>query len=1668
MEWCRRNRDMQSGRQAGSGRPGADLDLEGRGTTLLRRLAPYLVTVAAACVLLTGAGPARAQHPNVARGFSPSGMFDVGGLDVVNGFNGNLVITIPIGQKYPVGGLMGSYSFSLMYNSNVWSHAIVGEGGGIDAPDAISDPVANAGLGWRFSLGRIGTDFGIGGFEEPINGEENAYYAPDGSEHYLYGAPTDPAWYSIDGSHLRFLTAAQELDFPDGMRHTFNGDGYPLSILDQLGNGLLVTSYVRFPAPNQDLYSEWDIQDTSGRVHHVYFRLTGYTGNEQRLVVDHIDLATFGGGVATYTFLYNDETAPEMGTQTVQMTGAGTMDPAGWNPRVFLLTKLLLPADASGYRASYRMPIASYQAQHSNPDNHPGPINGMIFPTAGSATWSYSIQPLPQPSSKKAPLNTIWSNALAVATRSLFDAGGNRIGDWNYSGTPLTGAPGNEVTRQLIYPPADPSSPGTGHSVVTYYSTCVHSTCFGTGVPDTYAVEYGLPFSRLQPGDGAGRFLSQQIFEQAGAAHPIRSIYVTYENDGTNLDSDEPIYANQRQQSERTFYLDDPLGTAASSACWSQATACSSVTTDSSDYDGFGHYRQQTTSDTFVAMGTPHIERTEWNQFLPGPPANNQPWILDTYTSKQQQEGLGVERQEAVFEPGTGFLLCSRRLKSGTTRSVHDVVVTADRDASGNVLVERGYGGDTRTVSTAGTCPGGNDVPAYTYSHTYSSGARRATTVQLATGQTLSLLNLAIDPGSGLASMSTDSSGVPTSFTYDAMGRLLTTSPGGDATTTVTYQLGDTAPPLVTRTVGQTLAKETWQLDGLGRTVQDAITLPGTGPPATTTARYNALGWKLFVTEPSSGNGTSFQGYDAFGRPGRVTTADGKYSFYGYTGARKISRTTYVQQRTQQRDAKGNLVWVTGEVAAITGETYDGRGRLLEVMDPAGTRTHYHYDVGGRLEAVLTATSSGNQVRSFQYDGRGFLVREVSPEGGAAGYRYDARGNVTQKSTAAGTVFSTYDAAGRLLSVSAPAGTVSAKLKELEYDTAPNGFGKLATAHAYNWRSADSCAVPFEIRQDLAYDPNHGRVSQETTTLLHGGALEEWVQSYVYDGAGRITQTTYPNCLALCNAPPRTVTTNYAYGRPVSVPGFASAISYNPNGMLATINHQNGVVFTQTPDPAGMPRPGALGVQGSTSPWQLESYSYDAAGNVTQIGGKSFIYDADSRLATATVPGAGAQPYQEYTYDAFGNLTQIASGIGPGNVSTYVSYGTDAATNHLQGAVYDGAGSLASFQGSAYLWDPLEQLTDVNTGSEVWVHTYDAAGERVWSWRTSPSRIDNYALRGEDGHVLSLFTKSGGSYTWEDYVYREGELLAAQLSTSHVTHFDVDHLGSVRLETGDSGTTYRDYWPFGQEATTPTSSERMRFAGHERDLGVLSSTADDIDYMHARYYRPLFGRFLSADPRRAQAGNPQSWNRYAYVLNNPLIYIDPDGEEISLSGLTQDQRKDLLYQLANFTGNLYRVDANGNLALVNVGDSSSMTATKFLNDAIASPTVYPVVSTQGQNQWNKEAKQIEINFSSFTGADYGKVDPRTFNLGSTLVHELFHAVTGLKDTNKNGVLSMSVGWTGPVVDFENKIRAERGLPQRESYGVELTFSGKEKFRFNHVDSRHPERLFYVLRRQPGE
>ncbi len=1445
----------------------------------VQRIASFIAVLSGVVMLcLAAAEPARAQHPNIARGFTPSGMIDVGGIDTVNGFNSNLSMRIPIGISYPVGGTMGSYSFALTYNSNVFDHvskAGLCASNHVTSVYAITDPLANAGLGWSFSLGHMNPGPVLPqGYESAPRPGDGTYRSMDGAEHALFRdlPPHSNILYSRDGSFLRYDQDTGILEFPDGTRHYFGDNGQPTSIVDRFGNGLTIT-YDYFDA-GRTIPMTWTITDGS-RTHVVHFRQTGYTGpGEPRSVIQYIDLAAWGATAARYELFYNDQNVVG-GFPEYRMRGWGTRlqeCPAPAPPRVTLLTKILLPDGTS-----YTMPLSGDSPSYRlDGTDYPGPISRLRLPTGGAITWDYArfSLPEPRPNDDGRYLWTIptWSDVIGVTQRSLYAEGDSPLGDWFY-GT-ISGSP-NEIVREVRYPPSEPDQ-SEGHRVLTYYSACPYDVCQNGGPPETYANEYGLPFSRRQTGDGSGRFLSQEIFA-AGATDPVRRVYVAYENDGSTQPPcpHQPLcftgatHQNQRLKSQRVVF-DDLLPGSGGAKAW--------VLTVNGGYDGLGHYREVTTSDNF-GQGTTHTDVTNWNP--DGRPAWDRPWILNTYDYREQRAGGSVQRQEFEFERLTGerltgFLRCQRSLKGRTNRGAFDVVVMFDHAVAGlpgQVTSEKWYGGDTQQLDTATVC--GNLPPQakYEYVHDYEFGARKKTVVNatsiVGAGE-LNLLDVDIDQNTGLPSASRDSAGHLTTFVRDDMGRLKSSSPAGDATTTIDYRVGGFVPPLIEASVGGTLGRKKWALDGVGRVAGTGTSLPANQESSTLTL-FNALGWATFVTEPGSSKGTKYSGFDPFGRPALVEAADGKVTRLDYKGNRVVLRTS--------------RVWsASGEVQVTAREEYDGLGRLRQIREPNGTWHRYNYDAGGRLVTVVNNSGAGTtQLRTFVYDGRGFLTKEVQPESGTVTYQYDARGNVTRKETPTGTVLFSYDEAGRLTEVSSP----QSVLRRLSY----RANGELAQAQSLNYRKVDNQCRRFEVKQDFFYNSLHGRLETEDTTLLGPGVtepLEKWTQEYQYDGVGQITQTTYPYCrLATCTAAARDRTTQYEMGRPIVVPGFAEvpgssdpAITYHANGLVESVRHANGVVFAQSKDSSGIPRPSVLRAdRGAANLWPPEGYTYDGSGNIFRLGAKEFSYDASSRLLSARIPSA-ATPYQEYRYDVFGNLDRVTS---VGNTTSYVDYTANSATNRLQGALYDNSGNLTNYQGSTYTWDVLGNLATIYTGSEGWVHTYDASGERVWSWRTTGTRVDTFALRGAGSEILTDFTKTGNSYSWEDYVYREGNLLGSVRSDGLTVHFDVDHLGSVRLETYGDGSTkvYREYWPYGDIAVSsaPLSGdiEQMKFTGHERDLGDPNSTEDDIDYMHARYYRPLLARFLRPDPLSGQRVDPRTWNLYSYVIGNPVRNSDPLG-----------------------------------------------------------------------------------------------------------------------------------------------------------------------------------------------
>ena len=137
------------------------------------------------------------------------------------------------------------------------------------------------------------------------------------------------------------------------------------------------------------------------------------------------------------------------------------------------------------------------------------------------------------------------------------------------------------------------------------------------------------------------------------------------------------------------------------------------------------------------------------------------------------------------------------------------------------------------------------------------------------------------------------------------------------------------------------------------------------------------------------------------------------------------------------------------------------------------------------------------------------------------------------------------------------------------------------------------------------------------------------------------------------------------------------------------------------------------------------------------------------------------------------------------------------------------------------------------------------------------------------------------SWSWEkDWVWGQGSLLATIGATEGRQQVVVDHLGSVGLVANRCGQRLAELAtnPWGLDLFSSTqNSERHRFTGHLQDTNALDRAWDDFDYMHARYYGPMIGRFMSIDPIRGTPKVPGSWNLYTYGRDNPLRFIDPLG-----------------------------------------------------------------------------------------------------------------------------------------------------------------------------------------------
>jgi YD repeat-containing protein len=762
--------------------------------------------------------------PSQERGFQAEKAFHVGDFDTVNLFNGNLVLTIPIGGSYPVSSSL-SYGLTLAYNSNVWDFQQDDIG---VYTQALPNRRSNAGMGWRLSLGEL---------LEPLDPQNDnglwVYVGPDGAEHVFYDKlhESDAAVsgrFTRDGSYLRFHSLATDkraVEFPDGQMQTFTRQAaYDWSLTrieDRFGNWVSV-SYAYDTAGK---VKSWTIQDQHGRSQTVNFVL----GSHYDRIVGSVVLAGFGGASATYTFNYISLNIPSACQNT---------DPQTSSYQVSFLTSVSLP-DGS----SYSMPPSDYYLDQSVDCHLPGVLKGITTPVLGRIEWTYGGYGFPTGADEKP-----WRNISAgVASRTLKDASGVAAGIWTYTPSlnPLPDPlhPAREAVRAVVSPLGDKTE-----------------SFFSVALDDSYSdwtkFDYSLPFTRFAT-DGAGRFLSTRTWDcDAGAVNCVlkRSTYVAYERDEGLIDTSDfqaNMDRNRRVSATKTVY-DDDGGKYEAAAL--------------SGFDGLGHYRQTDLSGTFDSGNTATLV-TKYNATRGIYPGSfvmlniGEPWVLDTYTEQTRTEGGVTAKTEHCFDAATGFLLRTRTLKTGSAQGVNDVV-SVFTQTGGNLTREDQYGGDTLTVGIGELCALGLSGSQYRIDHTWQYGVRMLSQYFDAAGNPLSFksLDTDVDPGTGLVKTSRDTSGIITNYDYDAMGRLtgVKPEPGHDGWTIYTYTRATSASALaqvqISRQVnggGASLAESFVKYDAFGRVWQEQTRMPD-ATLSTRQTSYNALHWKTQVTEQGS------------------------------------------------------------------------------------------------------------------------------------------------------------------------------------------------------------------------------------------------------------------------------------------------------------------------------------------------------------------------------------------------------------------------------------------------------------------------------------------------------------------------------------------------------------------------------------------------------------------------------------------------------------------------------------------------------------------------------------------------------------------------------------------------------------------------------------------------
>jgi RHS repeat-associated protein len=829
-----------------------------------------------------------------------------------------------------------------------------------------------------------------------------------------------------------------------------------------------------------------------------------------------------------------------------------------------------------------------------------------------------------------------------------------------------------------------------------------------------------------------------------------------------------------------------------------------------------------------------------------------------------QSEG-GVVREFAL--DATGRLMSMNINGSGNTTFTSDARgnVTRRVDASG-YATDLTYDSNGRPITESTSVTTSSGIQTLVSERTYDAEGRILTITDPMKGVTRNQYDASgrligtIDPlgrrtnyfydERGLLIRTQFPDGTSTSSRYDAEGQLIASIDESNRSTKFVYdkagQLTETLLPDETIENDTDNPRLRTEYDDVGNVIatidpagnRTAYTFDAAGRQTeirdplghTTRSEYDAVGRQIAITNPM-GFTTQFR-FDEFGRPIKTEFPDGTSTSVTY-------------------DLNGRISAQTNQIGATKRFEYNSKDKLVGVVDELGNRTQTHYDELGRVTKRIDANG---HVTSFEYDGNSRQISVRRPLGQTSTTIYDLAGQPIRTVNFDGTsVDVDFDLRGRVISQRLSDGPV------FQYAYTPTGL--LAT-------TTDALGT-----SQRTYDSQNRLVEKRDSD---GKAIV-----YTYDNASRITEIRTASNI---------IRSSYdAAGQLVRVSDSNSRITtytYNQSGHLTSTSYPDGTIESRSHDKLGRLVSMETKLDGSIiSGYQ---YKHDGVGRRTEVvegSGRtvSYRYDLAGRLVNESIMSAG-NPTQsaDYSYDSVGNrLVRMDTVRG---TTIYVYNINDELLSEKTGNIesvytYDGRGNLVSkVTGSndvtLFQWNALAQLigTSISTAAitSTELFSYDGNGNRVRLIKDGSEALFLVDTNRALPMVLEERTASGTLLA--SYVYGNGRI--SQERNGVPSFYHVDALGSTRMLTNINGnvTDRYDYDAFGvilsRSGSTPNT---YLFAGETRDAST------GLDYLRARYYQSVSGRFLSTDPFSGIDRDPRTLHRFNYAGVDPVNNTDPTG-----------------------------------------------------------------------------------------------------------------------------------------------------------------------------------------------